>query len=553
VTFTSPNGGQVTGHAAVDVEFAGLLDQVHRETDGTRHNSGDASVTFVDAQLTIAFDAVMDIGESHEMTVTILADYGGGQSFIGVSGLHPSFSYPGLELTDIDCADYGTIDDGTNDDGQCSVRVSMVPDGPTGVYNVTAGYLLDIDGVQFDLSDTAILTFVDADITITQSVDKVGIGDTHTFTVTVIKDVGDGNGLVVPADGTHPDVTLVPNFGAVVTDKVDNCVSTGTVDGVCTVTFTSATAGQVTGSATVGINFDIDPSITVTRVSGSTTVTFVDGSLRWSKVNHLGELLGGATFEICRTHGVDETELDPQECQTVTDGLDGDLDDGELYVTGLRLGTWTIKETIPPPGYNGDFLRIEEVILAVGSINGVVGTPWINTTGAQIAPTQTTCYDFLYGLADDLKVVNYRRSKDDTINNVAPGVFFYYTQVVAPSNNFEIRIHQSSSFYPFIVQNEEQIRLFEGNCDLSTVQHTVGKDDDTGEAWVIVVNDAYEGQLFIVSVKYDTGSLVGYEIPLVDPVHYDFETELVYGNPQDPTHVIVDQDPDGLDLKKKGK
>lgn len=75
------------------------------------------------------------------------------------------------------------------------------------------------------------------------------VGATHTFTVKVQTKIGTS---VSPAPvGTKPAVTLTGANGAVVSGVVDNCASTGTdANGECTVSFTSNSAGTVTGSAT---------------------------------------------------------------------------------------------------------------------------------------------------------------------------------------------------------------------------------------------------------------------------------------------------------------
>src|SRR4051812_703328 len=79
----------------------------------------------------------------------------------------------------------------------------------------------------------------------TDSVNEVG--ETHTFIVHVTQSVA---GVVSPAVGVHPTVTLVASAGAVATNVVDNCATVGTdANGDCTVTFTSNHTGAITGHA----------------------------------------------------------------------------------------------------------------------------------------------------------------------------------------------------------------------------------------------------------------------------------------------------------------
>ena len=71
--------------------------------------------------------------------------------------------------------------------------------------------------------------------------------------------------------------------------------------------------------------------------------------IHWSKVDGQGELLGGATFELCRTHdgnGVDITD----DCQSVADNQapDADLLDGKFDVAITVAGTYSVCETAAP-------------------------------------------------------------------------------------------------------------------------------------------------------------------------------------------------------------
>ena len=151
----------------------------------------------------------------------------------------------------------------------------------------------------------------------------------------------------------------------------NTCSSPGTVSGSCSVTFTSNTAGTVTGHATV--TFTVS-GLSLTRATDSThgstgdaTKVFVAGSLAWFKNDNAGVRQGGATFEVCRTHNLNTStglfeDITPDVCVTVADdvdgivgpGLDRDADPGEFLLTGLRLGRYTVDETIAPPGFEPD-------------------------------------------------------------------------------------------------------------------------------------------------------------------------------------------------------
>lgn len=77
----------------------------------------------------------------------------------------------------------------------------------------------------------------------------------------------------------------------------------------CTITFTSNTTGTVTGHATVSMNLTTSEGLIaiVRQTDGAggnddAVKESVDGSLAWLTNDDVGARLGGATFEVCRTH-----------------------------------------------------------------------------------------------------------------------------------------------------------------------------------------------------------------------------------------------------------
>jgi uncharacterized repeat protein (TIGR01451 family) len=165
--------------------------------------------------------------------------------------------------------------------------------------------------------------------------------------------------------------------------------------------------------------------------------------------------------------------------------------------------------------------------------------------------TGTTCRQFLgldppSGLAgQEIEVVQYG-VKQGKINNTAPGVFFYYNQVTAPSSSFTIDVEQSETHPTFStlfgVQQQNQITLFDADCSTVSAPVTFTISNGGGQAH-INISGATVGQVFIFSVKYDTSTVVGQNTPNPTTVHYDFVTH-VSG--------AADSGADSLDLKKKG-
>lgn len=205
-----------------------------------------------------------------------------------------------------------------------------------------------------------------------------GIGEPHTFTVTLIKNLDNGAGDV-PAAGEHVDVTLTPENGAVVqldaaASTCDNAGANTDANGKCTMVFTSNSAGTVTGNATATMSLS-GKTVSVSTNgnapnSGPAIKTFVDGSIRWLKHNGSGQLLAGAVFTVCRTHVWDSdanggvggyTDITPDVCGDVTDNVSADNSNafpadrdgtgGEFQLGGLILGKYTVQEKTAPTGY----------------------------------------------------------------------------------------------------------------------------------------------------------------------------------------------------------
>src|SRR5262249_55478846 len=122
----------------------------------------------------------------------------------------------------------GTTGSGTTDgSGQCTIIIN----GPTtGTVQAFASVTVHFAGgavVSRDAdsttgttghgpggSDEATKKFVDANISITPQLASNERGQPHTFTVTVLKDTGDGNGLTTPAAGETVTTRIADSNGA---------------------------------------------------------------------------------------------------------------------------------------------------------------------------------------------------------------------------------------------------------------------------------------------------------------------------------------------------
>jgi hypothetical protein len=295
--------------------------------------------------------------------------------------------------------------------GTCSVFINTSSAGSvdihaTTTFSVSGVSLTRATGTGGNNSADANKVYVDAYITIGPEEETNTVGDPHTFTVNVFQDdgraaadpAGDGvDGWAPSPDGTAVAVTLTDSDGAANSVSEDTCADPGTVAGECTVTFTSPTAGTVTGHASVTF---LVGGVSLTREtdgnapnSGDAIKHFVAGSIAWAK-EYAEELQGGATFDLCQTNsyilpdgGIDPEPLEPPICIEVVDdvgeagyaGNDEDADPGEFLVTGLALGRYTVTETAAPAGFELDD-TVKTVDLVPGATDAdLTGEPFVNS------------------------------------------------------------------------------------------------------------------------------------------------------------------------------
>jgi len=138
----------------------------------------------------------------------------------------------------------------------------------------------------------------------------------------------------------------------------------------------------------------------------------------------------------------------------------------------------------------------------------------VEPTG-QITPTDTSCSDFRDGTSGDLTDLFYG-VKNGKINNVAPGVMFYYSEIIAPSESFEIVVQQTNTngWPPIEIQKIGQVILWDTACS-KTKTVTPMFNPDTGTV-TIDVEDATSDGFYYLSIKYDPGSLKGTSVS--DPI-----------------------------------
>lgn len=397
ITFTSNATGTTTGTASATVTVGGISFGITTGADAETTGNESVLKTWVDATIDITGDDTNRVNDPHLFTVTVKKDFGDGSGFVNAAGQVVTVTLTDTNgaaaVVDDDPDTDTTCDDGTNSSGQCVVKFASAS---TGVTTGTASTTVTFGSLSFlvttandaatSANEDATKGWVNARIGIAGD-DTNSIEESHTFTVTVEKDPSASGGYVA-AGGEDVDVTLTDGAGA--THVLDTTATTCDVpadshdgagtdtSGQCVVVFTSNSAGTVTASASSSLTVETVAMTVTTGDATSTTAatvlkTFLDGSIRWLKHDGDGNLLGGATFLVCRTsrldsdsglyvaEDVDLVELGNQPfCFTVrdndgvytTDPYDSDPDAGELQVIDLVLGQYNVTETLPPPGYH---------------------------------------------------------------------------------------------------------------------------------------------------------------------------------------------------------
>ncbi|NUM47510.1 MAG: hypothetical protein HUU38_22640 [Anaerolineales bacterium] len=370
------------------------------------------------------------------------------------------------------------------------------------------------------------------------------VNDPHTFVVTTWKDLGDGAGMVL-ADNETPVLTLEDQNGSSAQLISETC-SGGTTSGQCSVTFTSPTAGLVTVHADVLMNL---LGLPVARADSANKL-FVEASLTITPetfTRYVGELHtftvqvladdgnGGGAVPV---EGAMPVVTFPNGAPAVVDTSDcdnGTDTNGLCYVTVLSY--------IP-----GAFEALAVLDLDVAGLiiplEDTASVTYIELKkGGQITPTKAECVNFLDGTATDLNDITYK-VQNGFINSTAPGVFFYYSFVSAPSSDFTVNIVQTNRpeiGFPFfdVHENIQQIHVYNMDCSDATV--TIEKGYENGQVYVHLMG-ANPGQGFIIRVKYTTHTVIGVPDPN-QQIHYDFTTWI--------GSEIIAFDSNGLDLIKK--
>jgi hypothetical protein len=167
-----------------------------------------------------------------------------------------------------------------------------------------------------------------------------------------------------------------------------------------------------------------------------------------------------------------------------------------------------------------------------------------NDVTARVTTIYPSCPDFRAGAAGELAEVVYVRRSDGKIGGVRPSAIRYWTQVHAPAASFTIEVAQFTSHPTFAIlfdlSSTDQIRLHEASCADSALPQS---KSIAGDQASVTVGGATPGAVYYLSVRYGTQPFLSKPAPNPTTAHYEFRTKV--------DGVVVDGDPNGLDLKKQ--
>ena len=154
-----------------------------------------------------------------------------------------------------------------------------------------------------------------------------------------------------------------------------------------------------------------------------------------------------------------------------------------------------------------------------------------NPVQSQITPTNTTCQQFSGGTAATLSQLQYSlKGNPATINQVNPGVFFYWIKVTGGGT---YTITQTPSQAGYIYAFASGSGVFNSSC--SAVSGASITQSSNGSVTVTFTGTG----TFYIGIKYDATSVKNKPAPSPTTVHTDFATTGISGSTQ------------GLDLVKK--
>ena len=363
-------------------------------------------------------------------------------------------------------------------------------------------------------------------------------GSTATVSVASINGTGLGASvaapgtIVLPANWTSlPDGTLSSSVNSTVT--LDTSAVSGSV--ADTVIYAASGTNLNNGALTKNSKLDVKANIVNCAADVTVTKTAANPSI------NAGDT---ASFSIVVTNLGPSTASNVTLTDTLPSGLTWSLGGPDAAACAISAGTLSCNfGSVGFPGSRTVTVSGQTSASNCGQINNTAivsasndSNPTNNSSSAsitvsckpsaQITPTNTTCQQYVSGTAATLSGFGYG-VKNGAINNVAPGVAFYFVTAHATGSSFTVTTTQSDNGSTPLF-DARQVQVFDAACNTYsnfTSSITSGQVSTT-------INGATAGQTFIVLFKIDPHSVVGSATPSPSTVTYTYTTAGVPGSTQ---------------------
>jgi hypothetical protein len=281
----------------------------------------------------------------------------------------------------------------------------------------------------------------------------------------------------------------------------------------------------VIGPNSPSLSTTLHDETTGTSAAGGTTLNVTVGDVVHDSASLTGATAGptnGAsityhyyTDSSCTMNAVDETPASPGNEFTTQAGSASVIPNSKTVTFGSP-GTFYYQAV-----YSGDTNNNKATSLCNEKV--VVTAP---PPVSQITPTQTTCAQFAGGTSSTLSSITYSL-KQGIINQVSPGVFFYWVKVSSAGTYYVTETPKYAS-NPFLIGSGSNVYTFNaatGTCTALTNSITQPTGTGLPPGTVKVTFSSGTGP-FYIGIKYSTGNVKGETAPSnpVDP--YLFTTYL---------------------------
>ena len=150
---------------------------------------------------------------------------------------------------------------------------------------------------------------------------------------------------------------------------------------------------------------------------------------------------------------------------------------------------------------------------------------------SKITPTGTTCRDFSRGTAQTLSAIQYS-VKNGLIQQVNPGVLFYWVKVTAPAgiNAFVVNQSITTGNFDTLFGLASGTAVFDSDCNNVNATFIQSPINNTTTGTVTVTFTAPSAGIYYIGIKFDPNTVTGKTAPTPSTVGYTYSTTGVPGS-----------------------